>query len=47
VDPDRSNFERLVGYTDGYAYLAVVAVFGGLLLLVLAPAMRKLMGSVH
>jgi POT family proton-dependent oligopeptide transporter len=47
VDPQQSNLERLIGYTDGYAYLAVVALGGGMLLLVISPLIRRLMGTIH
>jgi POT family proton-dependent oligopeptide transporter len=47
VDPDRSNLDRLIGYTDGYAYLAIVAVGCGVLLLAISPLVRRLMGSVR
>jgi POT family proton-dependent oligopeptide transporter len=47
VDPEQSNMNRLIGYTDGYAYLAWVALGGGILLLILAPWVRRLMGTVR
>lgn len=47
VDPEQSNMNRLIGYTDGYAYLAWVALGGGMLLLILSPWVRRLMGTVR
>jgi len=47
VDPEQSNMNRLIGYTDGYAYLAWVALGGGIVLLILAPWVRRLMGTVR
>jgi POT family proton-dependent oligopeptide transporter len=46
VGENVTNLERLTGYTDGYFYLAQIAAVGGLVLLVLSPLVRKLMGAV-
>jgi POT family proton-dependent oligopeptide transporter len=46
VGENVTNLERLTGYTDGYLYLAQIAAVGGVVLLVLSPLVRKLMGAV-
>lgn len=46
VGENVTNVERLTGYTDGYLYLAQLAAVGGIVLLILSPLVRKLMGSV-
>jgi POT family proton-dependent oligopeptide transporter len=46
VGDNVTNLERLTGYTDGYLYLAQIAAVGGVVLLVISPLVRKLMGSV-
>ena len=47
VGENVTNLERLTGYTDGYLYLAQIAAVGGVVLLVISPLVRKLMGSVR
>ena len=47
VGDNVTNLERLTGYTDGYLYLAQIAAVGGVVLLVISPLVRKLMGSVR
>ena len=46
-DPNASLLTKLQGYTDGYYQLAIYALIAGILLLVLAPFVKKLMQEVH
>lgn len=45
-DPNASNYDKLVLYTDGYGQLGLYAVIAGLVLVALSPMVRKLMGEV-
>jgi len=38
--------EKLISYTDGYEQLAIYAVVCGIILIIIAPLVRKLMGEV-
>ena len=42
-----SNYDRLINYTNGYHYLAVMACVGGVVLLALSPFVKRLMGNVR
>lgn len=42
-----SNLEKLVSYTNGYYQLAIYAFVLGVLLIVISPIVRKLMGPVR
>lgn len=42
-----SNAEKLISYTNGYKQLAIYALIAGVVLLVISPLVRKLMGNVH
>jgi POT family proton-dependent oligopeptide transporter len=41
-----SNLEKLIIYTDGYKQLAIYALVAGLLLILIAPLVKKLMQEV-
>ncbi len=41
-----SNADRLMTYTDGYLQLAVYAVIAGVIVIILSPFIKKLMGEV-
>ena len=41
-----TNYEKLMIYTDGYKQLGLYALIGGVLLIVISPIMKKLMGGV-
>jgi POT family proton-dependent oligopeptide transporter len=41
-----SNFDKLIVYADGYKQLAIYALLIGILLILLSPAIKKLMGTV-
>jgi POT family proton-dependent oligopeptide transporter len=41
-----SNLEKLSIYADGYKQLAIYAVIAGILLIVISPFVKKLMGGV-
>ena len=43
---DATASEKLVGYTDGYYQLAIYALIAGVLLIVISPLIRRLMGAV-
>jgi len=45
-DPNASNYDKLVLYTDGYGQLGLYALIAGGVLIVVAPLVRKLMGGV-
>jgi len=38
--------EKLISYTDGYQQLAIYAVVCGVVLILIAPQVKKLMGNV-
>jgi len=38
--------EKLIAYTDGYKQLAIYALIAGVVLIVISPVVRKLMGNV-
>ena len=46
-DPNATNYEKLVLYTDGYGHLALYALVAGVVLIVISPLVRKLMHGVH
>ena len=41
-----TNLEKLVIYADGYKQLAIYALIAGLLLIVISPLVKKLMGGI-
>ncbi|MDO8998541.1 MAG: peptide MFS transporter [Bacteroidota bacterium] len=43
---DASNLEKLVIYADGYKQLAIYALIAGLILILISPLVKKLMGGV-
>jgi POT family proton-dependent oligopeptide transporter len=45
-DPDATAQVKLEGYTEGYQQLAIYALIAGVLLIVISPLIRKLMGAV-
>jgi len=42
---DASAMEKLIAFTDGYKTLAIYALIAGVALLILAPFVRRLMGT--
>ncbi|MBS1616530.1 MAG: peptide MFS transporter [Bacteroidetes bacterium] len=46
VPEGASNLERLYNYTDGYRHLALYALIAGIVLILIAPFVRKLMHEV-
>ena len=42
---DASAMEKLIAFTDGYKTLAIYALIAGAALLILAPFVRRLMGT--
>ena len=47
ADPDATNTEKLVSYTDGYLQLGIYAAIAGVLLVVVSPFVRRLMKGIH
>src|SRR5690606_25726819 len=45
-DPNASNYDKLVLYTDGYGQLGLYALIAGGALVLLSPVVRRLMGGV-
>jgi len=41
-----TNWDKLEQYTDGYKTIGIIAVSAGVLLIIISPVLRKLMGSV-
>ena len=41
-----SKMEKLIAYTDGYKQLAIYAFIAGIVLIIIAPMVRKLMQEV-
>lgn len=46
-NPDATNYDKLVLYTEGYGHLGLYALIAGVALIVLSPLVRKLMREVH
>lgn len=44
-NPD--NFQKLLQYTSGYESIGYIAIGAGIVLLLIAPFLRKMMGNVH
>lgn len=42
-----SNYQKLLQYTDGYETIGYIAVASGLLLIIISPLLRKMMGGVR
>lgn len=42
-----TNMDKLMAYTEGYKHLAIYALIAGVLLIIISPAIRKLMHDVH
>src|SRR5690606_3253182 len=45
-DENASLMDKLIAYTDGYQQLAIYSLVAGVVLVVLSPAVRKLMNGV-
>ena len=45
-NPNASSADKLISYTDGYSQLALYALIAGVVLIAIAPQVRKLMGEV-
>ena len=45
-DPNASNYDKLVLYTDGYGQLGLYALIAGVVLILLTPIVRRLMAGV-
>ena len=46
-NPQATNYEKLVLYTDGYGQLGLYALISGIALIAISPLVRKLMRGVH
>jgi len=46
ANENATRAEKLVAYTDGYRQLAIYALISGVVLIVISPLVRKLMGDV-
>lgn len=46
-DPQATNYDKLVLYTDGYGQLGLYALISGAVLILISPLVRKLMREVH
>ncbi len=46
ADNNAPAYEKLISYTNGYQQLAIYAVILGIVLIVISPLVRKLMGNV-
>ena len=46
-NPDATNYDKLVLYTEGYGHLGLYALIAGAALIILSPLVRKLMREVH
>ncbi len=42
-----TNMDKLMAYTEGYKDLAIYALLAGVILIIISPAIRKLMHDVH
>jgi POT family proton-dependent oligopeptide transporter len=42
-----TNMDKLMAYTEGYKDLAIYALLAGVILIIISPAIRKLMHEVH
>ena len=47
ADPNATNTEKLVSYTDGYAQLGLYALVAGVVLVAISPFVRRLMKGIH
>ena len=45
-DENATAAVKLVGYTEGYKMLAIYALIAGVVLILISPLIRKLMGAV-
>ena len=43
---DATAMDKLTAYTDGYLQLSIYALVAGIVLIVISPLVRKLMGEV-
>jgi proton-dependent oligopeptide transporter, POT family len=46
VGEDASNMDKLQSYTSGYWQLAVIALICGVVMILISPIVKKLMGNV-
>lgn len=46
-DPNASNYDKLVLYTDGYGQLGLYALIAGVALIIISPLVRRLMGEIR
>jgi len=42
-----SNFEKLITYTSGYQSIGIIAIVSGILLIIISPKLKKMMGGVR
>ncbi|MEI2674164.1 MAG: hypothetical protein V9F05_09000 [Chitinophagaceae bacterium] len=42
-----SNFEKLITYTSGYQSIGIIAIVSGILLILISPKLKKMMGGVR
>lgn len=45
-DKNLTNYEKLIQYTDGYQMIGLISIIAGVILILLYPFIRKLMGGV-
>ncbi len=44
---DPSNFAKLIAYTDGYKTIGMIAIVAGLVLVLISPVLKRMMGGVR
>jgi len=47
ADPNATALVKLASYTDGYRQLGIYALIAGVVLVVIAPGVKRLMKGVH
>ncbi len=47
VNEKASLTEKMLSYTEGYKQLSIYALVAGVVLIIIAPLVRKLMNGVH
>jgi POT family proton-dependent oligopeptide transporter len=40
------NYDKMIIYTEGYKQLAIYSLIAGILIIIISPGIKKLMGSV-
>jgi POT family proton-dependent oligopeptide transporter len=44
---DSSNYAKLIAYTDGYRNIGLIAICAGLILILISPFLKRMMGGVR